>query len=147
MIRPKLKSKRYARQRGFTLTEVMAAVFIIGLLSVGAIVAVVPLFQQSNATAAKTSIATIESALEMYALENFDYPSQSEGLSVLLGRDGNERTGTEYLRRLPDDPWGQPYVYERPGDKSGRAYDLYSLGADGKEGGEDENADIGNWDQ
>ena len=77
-------------------------------------------------------------------------PTQQQGLDALVNEpDDASGAGTYrrggYINSVPLDPWGRPFIYKRPGEKSGRAYDLYSLGADGQEGGEDENADIGNW--
>ncbi|MFW9269524.1 type II secretion system major pseudopilin GspG [Pseudomonas sp. NR3] len=148
----KLQSNRPARpQRGFTLIEIMVVVVIIGVL--GAIV--VPQFMsrpdQAKATAARTDIQAIATALEMYRLDNFHYPSTQQGLAALNTRP----TGTPaprnwnphgYLKSLPVDPWGTPYQYLNPGQKSlDGSYDLYSLGADGVAGGEGMAADIGNW--
>ena len=80
----------------------------------------------------------------------YDYPTTEQGLDALV----NEPAGTSsagsyrkggYINKVPMDPWGRPFVYERPGDRSNKPYDLYSLGADGEQGGDEENADIGNW--
>ena len=138
-------------QRGFTLIEIMVVVVIIGVL--GAIV--VPQFMsrpdQAKVTAARTDIQAISTALEMYRLDTFTYPSTQQGLQALIKRP----TGTPvvknwnpqgYLKSLPVDPWSTPYQYLNPGVKSANGgYDLYSLGSDGVVGGEGHAADIGNW--
>ena len=148
----KFQSKRPARpQRGFTLIEIMVVVVIIGVL--GAIV--VPQFMsrpdQAKITAARTDIQAIATALEMYRLDNFQYPSTQQGLEALSKRPSGTPAARNwnpqgYLKSLPIDPWGTPYQYLNPGHKSlDGSYDLYSLGADGVSGGEGMAADIGNW--
>ena len=149
----KIRKQRRARQRGFTLTEIMVVVFIIGLLSSVVLFNVLGARSDAQVKTARVNISALSQALEQYALDAYDYPSERQGLQALVERpddlpDGpSYRTGG-YLQKgsIPLAPWGREYVYERPGDKSGRPYDLYSLGADGKEGGEELDADIGNWD-
>jgi general secretion pathway protein G len=104
---------------------------------------------QAKVTVAKGDIKAVAAALDMYKLDNHSYPSTQQGLEALVKKpSGNpqpknwNRDG--YLKRMPVDPWGNVYQYLAPGTKG--AFDLYSLGADGKEGGSDQNADIGNWD-
>lgn len=136
-------------QRGFTLIEIMVVVVIIGVL--GAIV--VPQFMsrpdQAKVTAARTDVQAIATALEMYRLDTFSYPSSQQGLEALVKRP----TGTPvaknwnpqgYLKTLPLDPWGSPYQYLNPGTHSA-GYDLFSFGSDGALGGEDYATDIGSW--
>ena len=97
-------------------------------------------------TKAQADIATLESALEMYRLDNLTYPATSEGLAALtrppatLADPARYRRGG-YVKRLPDDPWGRPYQYQAP-TPDGGAFDVWSFGADGAPGGVDENADI-----
>ena len=141
------------RQRGFTLTEIMVVVFIIGLLSSVVLFNVLGARTDAQVKTAKVNISALTQALEQYALDAYDYPSEQQGLQALVERPDNLVDGASYrtggyLQKssIPLDPWGRPYVYARPGNKSGRPYDLYSLGADGKEGGEELDADIGNWD-
>lgn len=138
-------------QRGFTLIEIMVVVVIIGVL--GAIV--VPQFMsrpdQAKATAARTDIQAIATALEMYRLDNFHYPSTQQGLQALSKRPSGTPAPRSwnpqgYLKSQPVDPWGTPYQYLNPGVKTvDGSYDLYSLGADAAPGGEGFGADIGNW--
>lgn len=127
--------KREDREDGFSLVEVMVVLVIIGLLT--AIVAFNVLPQQDRAMAgkAKADIANIDSALEMYKLNNLNFPSAGEGLQALVANG--------VIKKLPNDPWGRPYRYDNPGRRGD--VDVYSLGADGVEGGEEDNADIGNW--
>ncbi|MHC8322769.1 type II secretion system major pseudopilin GspG [Pseudomonas sp. GB2N2] len=138
-------------QRGFTLIEIMVVVVIIGVL--GAIV--VPQFMsrpdQAKVTAAKIDIQAIATALEMYRLDNFHYPSTQQGLEALSKRPSGVPTARNwnvqgYLKNLPVDPWGSPYQFLNPGVQSiDGSYDLYSLGSDGVTAGEGHAADIGNW--
>ncbi|MFC3945244.1 type II secretion system major pseudopilin GspG [Pseudomonas gingeri] len=144
-----MKISRISVQRGFTLIEIMVVVVIIGVL--GALV--VPQFMgrtdQARVTAARTDIQAIGTALEMYRLDNFNYPSTQQGLEALVRKPlGTPEPGNwnphGYLKHLPVDPWGTPYQYLSPGTRA-KGYDLYSFGADGVSGGEELAADIGNW--
>ena len=138
-------------QRGFTLIEIMVVVVIIGVL--GAIV--VPQFMsrpdQAKVTAAKIDIQAIATALEMYRLDNFAYPSTQQGLEALTKRPSGLPAARNwnpqgYLKSLPVDPWGTPYQYLNPGVQSiDGDYDIVSLGSDGVIGGEGQASDIGSW--
>lgn len=141
-------------QRGFTLTEIMVVVFIIGLLSSVVLFNVLGARSDAQVKTARVNIAALTGALEQYALDANDYPTEQQGLEVLVRKPDTIAAGSSYRQggylqksSIPLDPWGRPYIYKRPGDKSGRSYDLYSLGADGQEGGEELDADIGNWDE
>lgn len=131
-------------QRGFTLLELLVVMVIIGLL-VGYVGP--KYFSQigkSEVKAAKAQIVSLSKALDIYRLDTGHYPSQEAGLSALLVAPANEpKWQGPYLQKsVPLDPWGQAYIYKVPGEKSD--YDLLSYGKDGKQGGEDENADIYN---
>jgi general secretion pathway protein G len=126
----------------------MVVVVIIGLLATVVMINVLPSQDRAMIEKARADIATLEQAVDTYRLEMLSFPRMSDGLEALvsqpvrLERPERYRTGG-YIRRLPLDPWGNPYHYVYPGRRS--AYDLYSLGADGREGGEGNDADIGNW--
>lgn len=120
-------------EEGFTLLELMVVLVIIGLLATIVIINVMPAMDRAVATKARADIATLEQAIEMYRLDHLRYPTEQEGLQALVA--GN------YIRRLPEDPWHHPYAYKAPG-ANGRPFQVMSLGADGREGGTGENADI-----
>ena len=137
-----------AAQSGFTLIEIMVVVIIIGLLAA----VVVPQFlgrvDDARVSKAKQDIQAIQTALTMYKLDNYVYPTSEMGLKALVQKPDpavarNWRPGG-YLQHLNQDPWKNDYLYVEPGTHGGE-YDLYSLGADGQPGGEGYKADIGNW--
>ena len=118
---------------GFSLVELMVVIVIIGLLATIVIINVMPAADRAAVTKARADISTLAQGIDMYRLDNLRYPTADEGLQALVS--GN------YIRRLPEDPWGHPYQYSTPGP-DGRPYRIASLGADGREGGDGENADI-----
>jgi general secretion pathway protein G len=124
----------------------MVVVIILGILA--AIVApnVIGRVGDAQISAAKQDIRGIENALKLYRLDNFSYPSSEQGLAALSSKpaDPNIRNWKgPYLERLPRDPWGNEYLYLNPGNNG--EIDIYTLGRDGRPGGEGEDADIGNW--
>ena len=131
---------------GFTLVELMVVIFILGLLTTIVVINVLPSQDRAMVEKARADIATLGQALEMYRLDNLSYPGSAEGLNALvaapssLPASGRYRQGG-YIKKLPADPWGRPYQYDNPG-RNGPGFDLYSLGADGAPGGEDDAADI-----
>lgn len=135
--------------RGFTLIEIMVVVVIIGLLA--AIVApnVMRQLDRGTVTAAEGDIKALETALRLFYTEHYRYPTDDEGLLILTGvaPPGSEIDRdklSEILQRIPRDPWNREYLYRIPGEHG--PYDVFTLGADGEEGGEGlVNADIGNW--
>lgn len=133
------------RMRGFTLIEIMVVVVIIGLLV--AIVApnVMSRLSQAEIQAAQADIKQLSSSVNFFRMDFRRYPTEDEGLEILLGNGSVDgKPGSKILQSMPDDPWGRPYYYVYP-STHGREFDIYSLGADGEEGGEDANADIGSW--
>jgi len=137
-----------ADQRAFTLIEIMVVVIIIGILA--AIVApnVIGRVDDAQITKARAEISNIENAMKFYRLDNFTYPSSNQGVEALVSKPAdpsikNWKTGG-YLDRVPKDPWGNAYLYLNPGNH--REFDVYTLGRDGRPGGEGIDADIGNWD-
>jgi general secretion pathway protein G len=137
-------------EAGFTLIELMVVIVILGLLAAVVVINVLPNQDKAMVGKAKADISLLEQALEMYRLNNLTYPSNTEGLQALvtapssLAQPQRYQPGG-YIKKLPSDPWGRPYQYANPGRRG--AVDIYSLGADGIEGGEGENADISNADQ
>ena len=133
-------------QRGFTLIELLVVMVIIGLL--GALVGP-RLFKnvgKSRMAAAKAQIAMFQSGLGQYKLEVGVFPSTEEGLAALRVRPLSAQNwdGPYLQKEIPLDPWNYEYVYRFPGAQ-GDEYDIISFGADGREGGEDENADVVSW--
>lgn len=143
-----MESRIHRAARGFTLIEIMVVVVIIGLLAAAILPNIFSRVSDAQITRAKADIRSIETALLMFKLDNYKYPSTDLGLAALAQRpnDPTIRTYPDggYLKAIPKDPWKNPYQYVFPGTR-GQTYDLYSFGADQQEGGEGENADIGNW--
>ena len=135
------------RRAGFTLVEMMVVVVILGLLATMVIINVLPAQGRAMKEKARADIATLEQAVESYRLDTFSFPRGDAGLAALTaapaGVPASRYRDGGYIKRLPDDPWGNPYQYRYPGQHG--PFDIYSYGADGKEGGEGDDADIGNW--
>ncbi|UCV29430.1 type II secretion system major pseudopilin GspG [Ferribacterium limneticum] len=132
-------------QRGFTLLELLVVMVIIGLLAGYVGPKYFAQIGKSEVKAARAQIDALEKALDQYRLDVGRYPTSENGLAALMKRPPSEnRWQGPYLRKeVPADPWGQPYLYAQPGEHG--EFDLFSLGKDGKPGGEGEAADIGNW--
>lgn len=131
------------QQNGFTLIELMVVVVILGILAAVVVPRVMDRPDQARISAAKTNINAIRSALDMYKLDNHVYPSTDQGLQALVQRPGSNPVPpnwNRYMEKLPDDPWGKPYLYLQPG-KHGDV-DVFSTGPNGRTGDED---DIGSW--
>jgi general secretion pathway protein G len=137
------------RSRGFTLIEIMVVVIIIGLLAAVIVPNVISRVDEARVSKAKQDIASVETALTMYRLDNFKYPTTDQGLKALIQQPTdpsikNWRPGGYLKAGSNKDPWGTEYQYVYPGSR-GRDYDLFSFGADGQQGGEGIDQDIGNW--
>ncbi len=134
------------RARGFTLIELMVVLVIIGVLAALIVPNVLDRTDDARATAARTDINNLVSALKLYKLDNQRYPSAEQGLESLVKKPTGGAIPANwrpYLDKLPADPWGRPYQYIFPGVKG--EVDVFSLGADGQAGGDGKNADIGSW--
>ena len=145
-------SRKSNIQQGFTLIEVLVVVVIMGLL-IGLIGPnVLGQVDKARVTTARADMSTLAAALDMYKLDNHFYPTTDQGLEALIEKPAGspvpKNWNTQgYLKgsELPLDPWDGEYIYFSPGD-DGRPYELISLGADGREGGDDFAADIDSWD-
>ena len=137
-----------SRQFGFSLVEILVVLVIMGLLI--SVVAPMVLDRADEARIQKVyaDFKSIETALKIYRLDNYNYPTSEQGLQALVAPSSlspqpkNFKEGG-YLSEMPSDPWGRPYLYLSPGENS--QVDIYTLGADGVSGGDDQNADFGNW--
>lgn len=136
------------RSGGFSLIEILVVVVIIGILAAVIVPRVMDEPDRARVTRAQQDIQALVTALNMYRLENYHYPSTEQGLDALVRRPSgqpepaNWRQGG-YIDRLPRDPWGREYQFLNPGIHG--EIDVWSFGADGRPGGEGINAEIGNW--
>ncbi|KAB0461042.1 MULTISPECIES: type II secretion system major pseudopilin GspG [Vibrio] len=136
------------KQSGFTLLEVMVVVVILGILASFVVPNLLGNKEKADQQKAITDIVALENALDMYKLDNSVYPTTDQGLDALVSKPTsspeprNYRDGG-YIKRLPNDPWGNEYQYLSPGDNG--TIDIFTLGVDGQEGGEGIAADVGNW--
>lgn len=137
---PKDIARKSEHQQGFSLIEIMVVVVIMGVLAALVVPNVMDRPDQARSIAAKQDVGAIMQALKLYRLDHGRYPSVTEGLDVFVGKQGK---GTRYMDRVPNDPWNRPYQYLNPGVHG--EIDVFSLGADGKPGGEGVDADIGSW--
>lgn len=145
-LHPCHHSKRPAAVHGFTLIELMVVLVIIGALAALIVPNVIGRADESRVTAARADVTSLYQALKLYRLDNHRYPTSEQGLAALAQKPttapvpGNWKP---YLEKLPTDPWGNAYQYLNPGIHG--EVDVMSLGADGKPGGEGNDADIGSW--
>ena len=140
--------ERAQADEGFTLIELMVVIVIIGLLTTVVVINVLPSQDKAMVGKARADLSLLEQAVEMYRMDNMVYPTLDQGLEALVTPpeelDRPERYRKDgYIRRLPLDPWGNAYQYIYPGEHG--TFDLVSLGADGRMGGEGLNADVTNW--
>ena len=138
------------RRSGFTLVEILVVVVILGLLATLVIPRVVGRGEEAKRTATLVQIRALEQALDLYKLDNGFYPTTEQGLEALVSKPSGmpepmnfRKDG--YMKKVPVDPWGRPYVYRSPGEHG--ETDILSFGPDGAEGGEEDDRDITNWEQ
>ncbi len=138
--------KRYSsKQSGFTLLEIMVVIVILGILASMVLPNLLGNKDQAERQKVVSDITTLEGAMQMYYLNNSIYPTTDQGLEALVEKpeiDPVPRNYREdgYIQRLPDDPWGNPYMLLSPGENG--KFDIFSAGRDREEGTDD---DIGNW--
>ncbi|MFL5542615.1 MAG: type II secretion system major pseudopilin GspG [Longimicrobiaceae bacterium] len=137
------------RMGGFTLIEMLVVVAIIAVLAAVVAPEIFRNVGDANVNAARSQIEMLSLALDQYRLDNHAYPATDAGLAALRtasAAGGAPNWRGPYLRRpVPNDPWGRPYLYLSPGRANPQGYDLYSLGRDGREGGDGEDADLTSW--
>ncbi|SES98364.1 general secretion pathway protein G [Thorsellia anophelis DSM 18579] len=134
-----------SKQAGLTLIELMVVIVILGILAALIVPNLLGNTEKANKQKAISDITSLENALDMYKLDNQRYPTTEQGLEALVTKPTAEPLPKHYredgyIRRLPEDPWGNPYLIKQPGDHG--KIDIYSFGPDGEPGTED---DIGNW--
>lgn len=145
-LRKKHRRSKSSSEAGFTLIELLVVMVILVLLASLVAPRVIGYLGSSRTKAAKVQIESLGSSLELFKLDTGRYPSEREGLTALVSNSGRiPNWNGPYLKkdRVPADPWGQPYHYRYPGQRG--VFDIYSLGADGKEGGTGEDQDVASW--
>lgn len=138
---------KHRKATGFTLIEVMVVIVILSVLAALIVPRIMSRPDEARVVAAKQDVAQLLQALKLYRLDNLRYPSTQQGLPALVAKPALEpvpQRWQNYLDKLPKDPWGNPYQYLSPGIKG--EVDVFSLGADGKPGGDGVDADVGSWD-
>ena len=140
----KKQNRKKSKQAGFTLVEVMVTMVIIGLLATVVVLNVLPAQDKATVQKVRTDISVLSQALELYKLDMNTYPESLEYLTTPPSGESDARYQPGgYIKFLPRDPWNKDYLYAFPGENG--PYDIWSLGADGLEGGEGVNADVTSW--
>ncbi|WP_172299516.1 type II secretion system major pseudopilin GspG [Pseudoruegeria sp. HB172150] len=139
---------RPARDEGFSLLELMVVVAILSILALVIVPRVIDRPDQARVTRARADLTTLSSAIQLYRLDNLTYPTTDQGLGALVSPPASDPVpanwaGGGYVDRLPKDPWGNEYLYLSPGVHG--AFDIFSYGADGAQGGTGFDTDIGTW--
>ncbi|NVK22851.1 MAG: type II secretion system major pseudopilin GspG [Kangiellaceae bacterium] len=137
-------------QSGFTLTEILIAMAIVAIMGTIVVLSLIGNVDKANIQKLKADLGTIETALNSYKLDNGFYPTTDQGLRSLIEKPTSEPIPSNYPRggylgskAIPKDPWKREYIYVSPGRNGD--FDLFTLGLDGRQGGEGENMDIGTW--
>jgi len=143
-----ISRNNYTKHSGFTLIEIMIVVVILGILASIVVPNIMESPNEARIVKAKQDIRTLEGALNLYKLDNFNYPTTDQGLESLVTKPVGQPEAKNwkkngYMKKLPKDPWGNDYLYLSPGSNS--EIDIFSYGSDGRSGGTDASADIGNW--
>ncbi|MEJ2416726.1 MAG: type II secretion system major pseudopilin GspG [Exilibacterium sp.] len=141
-----MKKQFPPRQGGFSLVEILVVLVIMGLLISVVAPNVLERADEARVRKVYADFKALETALKLYRLDNFSYPTSEQGLTALVEKPSLSPTPKNWRRYLdeePMDPWGRPYLYLYPGEKG--EVDIYTLGADGLSGGDDQNKDLGNW--
>jgi general secretion pathway protein G len=139
-----IRTVRIRRNRGFTLVELMLVMLILAILAAVVVPRIAGHSEDAKKAAAKTDIANIDTSLDQFEVDCGRYPSGDEGLQALVTQPSNVQQGAwkgPYLKRgMPKDPWGNPYVYQSPGQHN-KDYDLFTT-----QGGKDSSGnEINNW--
>lgn len=148
MLNNSLSRSKHTRHSGFTLIEIMIVVVILGILASIVVPNIMESPNEARIVKAKQDIRTLEGALNLYKLDNFNYPTTEQGLESLVSKPSGQPEAKNwkkkgYMKKLPKDPWGNEYLYLSPGTHG--EIDIFSYGADGRNGGADAASDIGNW--
>lgn len=141
-----VKSIKNRNMKGFTLIEIIVVVVIIGLLAAVIAPNIFGQVEKARLNRALSDLRALESSLNLYRLDNFNYPTTEQGIQALVTKPSGSPEAKNwkkggYIPRLPLDPWGSEYQYANPGT-SGNDFDLFTFGADGKAGGEENNKDL-----
>ncbi len=134
------------KRDAFSLIEIMVVVVILGILASIVVPKILSRPDEARVVKAKSDILNIQNALELYKLDNGNYPTTDQGLLALSEKPSQDpipNNWKPYLQKLPKDPWGRDYLYLNPGEHG--EIDIFTYGADGQPGGTGFNADIGNW--
>jgi len=139
---------RRLNQSGFTLIEIMVVIVILGILASIVVPNIMESPNEARIVKAKQDLRTLEGALNLYKLDNFNYPSTDQGLEALVNKpsglpEAKNWKKNGYMKKIPKDPWGNEYLFLSPGTHG--EIDIYTQGVDGLKGGSDAAADIGNW--